>query len=59
MTKESQKGTPDQRIAHEAKQWRAVDREAIANKSDREKQRLEYQARKNLRKAVDDARSEP
>lgn len=59
MQQESNKGTPDQRIASTAKVWRKRDQVAIADKSDQDKQRAEYRARQALRKVVDEAGSEP
>jgi hypothetical protein len=59
MGQESKKGTPDQRIASTAKVWRQRDQVAIADKTDQDKQRAEYHARKELRKVVDEAGSEP
>ena len=42
---ETNKATPDEKIAHQARTWREVDRDAIANKQDPQKQRAEYRAR--------------
>lgn len=47
--------TPDQKIATTARVWRRHDQVAIANKQDRDKQRAEYRARRDLRKVVDEA----
>jgi hypothetical protein len=55
MKKNSNRGTPDEKIVSTAKAWRQRDEVAIANKQDSEKQRAEYAARKNLRKVIDDA----
>lgn len=46
---------PDEKIVHYAQAWRRVDKDAIAHKRDREKERAEYRARQNLRKAIDEA----
>lgn len=45
--------TPDERIAHQAKVWRRIEKAAIANKCDAAKQRAEHQERKKLREVVD------
>lgn len=55
MPQESKKGTPDEKIASTAKDWRRCDKQAIANKTDRFAQRAEYQARQKLREVVDQA----
>ena len=56
MNQETKSATPDQKIAHVAKNvWRPADKEAIADKSNRDKQRAEYQARQQLRKTIDEA----
>lgn len=49
---ESRKATPDEKIAHQARQWRACDKDAVANRSDITR-RAEYQARQKLREAID------
>ena len=46
--------TPEQQIVKTALVWRRHDQVAIANKQDRDKQRAEYRARKNLRKVIDE-----
>ncbi len=53
MAQESKKGTPDQKIVHQAQVWRQRDRVAIDHKSDREKQTAEYRARQQLRDVID------
>ena len=55
MEKQTTPATPDEKIAYAAKTWRPVDRAAIADKGNSEKQRAEYRERKNLRKVIDDA----
>lgn len=50
---EIRSATPDERIAHQARVWRRVDKAAIASKCDAAKQRAEYQERKKLREVVD------
>jgi hypothetical protein len=55
MTEKTNKATPDEKIVHHAKSWRNCDKDAIANKSDRDRQRAEYQARKQLRKVIDES----
>jgi len=45
--------TPDEKIVHFAKQWRERDRDAIAAKPDRDKERAEYRARQQLRQVID------
>jgi hypothetical protein len=52
---ETNKATPDERIAHQAKTWRSIDKAAIADKQDPQKQKLEYRARQQLRRVIDDA----
>lgn len=47
--------TPDKKIADQARTWRTFDQAAIANKGDQKMQRAEYQARKHLRRVIDDA----
>lgn len=46
---------PDEKIVHHAHAWRRFEKDAIANKQDRDKQRAEYRARQDLRKAIDEA----
>lgn len=55
MEKQNSRETPDEKIASEAKAWRQRDRIAVAHGKDRNKQRAEYAARKNLRKVIDEA----
>lgn len=55
MKKNSNRGTPDEKIVSTAKAWRHRERVAIANKQDSDKQRAEYAARKDLRKVIDEA----
>lgn len=52
----NEKATPDEKIVHHAKTWRHHDKDAVAHKGDREKQRAEYQARQTLRKVLDESR---
>lgn len=59
MGKQNGRGTPDEKIASKAKVWRQRDRVAIANKQDSDKQRAEYAARKDLRKAIDESGVHP
>lgn len=47
--------TAERKIAKTALVWRRHDQVAIADKQNRDKQRAEYRARKNLRKAIDEA----
>lgn len=49
---ENRKATPDEKIAHQARQWRACDKDAVANRSDVTRQ-AEYRARQKLREAID------
>ena len=49
---ENLKATPDEKIAHQARQWRACDKNAVANRSDITR-RAEYHARQKLREAID------
>lgn len=49
------KYSAEDKIALQARTWRAIDRDAIANKEDRRKQQAEYMARQQLRKVVDEA----
>lgn len=56
---QSNKGTPDQRIASTAKVWRQRDLVAVADKKDHSKQIAEYRARQQLRDVIDQAGSEP
>lgn len=51
---ENKQATPDEKIAHAAKVWRPLDKDAIANKCDRTR-RAEYHARQQLRRVIDDA----
>jgi len=46
------KGTPDERVAYQARVWRDRDKEAIANRCTAT-QRAEYLARQQLREVVD------
>ena len=55
MTDETQKATPEQRLVHIAKKWRLHDTAYIADKTD-DLRRIEYAARKDLRKAIDEVR---
>ena len=52
---EKYKATPDEKIAHQARNWRDIDKAAIANRKDQEKQQQEYRARQQLRRVIDDA----
>lgn len=47
--------TPDEKIVYQAEAWRRVDKDAIADKHDLNKQRAEYFARQQLRKVIDEA----
>ena len=49
------KYSADDKISLTARTWRAIDKDAIANKQDHRKQQAEYLARQQLRKVVDDA----
>lgn len=50
----TQNGSTDvEKIAWFAQVWRQADKDAIADKSDVQKQRTEYRARRRLREAVD------
>lgn len=54
LDQETKKATADEKIAHVAKTiWRPADKAAIADKSNPEKQREEYRARKQLREVID------
>ena len=50
---ETKKATADEKIAHAAKEWRPLDKAAIANKCDSTK-KAEYNARQHLRRVIDD-----
>lgn len=47
--------SPDQKIVSQSLIWRELDKVAIANKKDVQKQRAEYHARRELARIVDDA----
>jgi hypothetical protein len=49
---ENRKATPDEKIAHQARNWRARDKDATVNRSDKSR-RAEYHARQKLREAID------
>jgi hypothetical protein len=49
---ENRKATPDEKIAHQARNWRKHDREAASNRCDNTR-RAEYHARQKLREAID------
>ena len=53
----SSKGTPDQKLAHQARVWRALEKISEADKSSRDKQRAEYRARRAISKTVDDEKA--
>ncbi|HAV37436.1 MAG TPA: hypothetical protein DCX52_13970 [Massilia sp.] len=53
QAQETNKATPDERIAHQAKTWRSIDKAAVADKKDPQKQRAEYHARQQLRQVID------
>ena len=53
--KETGAATPDKKIADQARTWRGLDKEAIADKRDVGKQRREFRARQCLRRVIDDA----
>ena len=56
MQDQAQPKNPDNdKIGTAARIWRAIDKEAIANKSDQAKRTAEYRARQELRKVVDEA----
>jgi hypothetical protein len=56
MHDESQpKNSDTEKIGLAARIWRAIDKEAIADKTDRAKRAAEYRARQELRKVVDEA----
>jgi hypothetical protein len=56
MQDQAQPKNPDNdKIGTAARIWRAIDKEAIANKSDHAKRAAEYRARQELRKVVDEA----
>ena len=46
--------TPDEKIAHQAKTWRVIEKAAIADKRNPAKQQQEYRARQQLRRVIDD-----
>jgi hypothetical protein len=52
---EQSKNSDNDKIGTAARIWRAIDKEAIADKADKAKRQAEYRARQNLRKAVDEA----
>jgi hypothetical protein len=49
---QNRKATPDEKIAYQARQWRACDKAAIGTPGDETKQ-AEYRARQKLREVVD------
>jgi len=49
------KNPENDKIGTAARIWRAIDKEAIANKADAAKRAAEYRARQELRKVVDEA----
>jgi hypothetical protein len=51
--------TPDEKIVHQAKAWRCVDKDAIGDKQDRRKQQAEWHERQKLRKVIDEAKEAP
>ena len=51
---ETGQAIPDKTIADSARTWRTLDKEAVADKRDRDKQRREYRARQHLRRVIDD-----
>lgn len=53
MTSTDERNTPDGKIVDCAKDWRAVEKAAIGSRNDRDLQRKEYTARRNLREAID------
>lgn len=53
MNDETKKATPEERLVHIARQWRGHDKAYIAEKSD-DLRKVEYAARKDLRKAIDE-----
>jgi hypothetical protein len=56
MQEQAQPKNPENdKIGTAARIWRAIDKEAIANKSDPAKRAAEYRARQELRKVVDQA----
>jgi len=55
MNEGSKSATPDEKIVHYAKEWRRCDKQKIAGRQDREKERAEYVARQHLRRVIDEA----
>lgn len=56
MQEQAQPKNPENdKIGTAARIWRAIDKEAIAHKSDAAKRAAEYRARQELRKVVDEA----
>lgn len=53
MTSTDERLTQDDKIVHHAKAWRRHEKQAIGNRNDRDLQRKEYDARRQLREAVD------
>lgn len=53
------KATPNEKIVVQSHIWRRVDKEAIADRQNVEKQRAEYRERRILAKIVDDAGGQP
>ncbi|MGZ4819353.1 MAG: hypothetical protein ACXVZJ_12045 [Terriglobales bacterium] len=49
---QNHKATPDEKIAHAAREWRPLDKAAIANKCDSTR-KAEYHARQKLREVID------
>lgn len=59
MQTTSSKGTPDQKIAKEAKVWRALEKKSEGDRCSRDKQRAEYKQRRILSKTIDESGGEP
>lgn len=55
MPTDGQEKNRDDKIVHVAKEWRRLDKDAIADKESRDKQRAEWRSRQQLRDAIDQA----
>lgn len=57
MTHQKPPTPPGSKIELQARIWRAVDKDAIANRGDPLKQEAERMARRQLRRVIDDAKA--
>lgn len=56
--KENRKATPEEKIAHQARKWRACEKQSIGTRTDQAK-RDTYHELQKLREVVDTAGSRP